>query len=125
MQSIRSGDKVVLMAGDGESIEVHTVVNVLADGIQVDGASGKLSREGLRLHHEETVSRIHEKEELLKTLKREIRSLFDSLPPVGLLSRRVLKLILVYGSCTHSCPLSWIAGQARGMIRFFAEGSCA
>jgi hypothetical protein len=82
MKSIQSGDKVVLMAGDDESIEVHTVVKVLADGVQVDGASGKLSRAGLRLYRDETVNRIHEKEAQLKALKQEIRSLFESLEPV-------------------------------------------
>ncbi|MBM3302302.1 MAG: hypothetical protein FJY85_20415 [Deltaproteobacteria bacterium] len=71
------------MASDEEGVEVATVVNVLADGVQVDGASGKLSRQGLRLYDEDTVNQIKEKEAQLKILKREIRSLFDSLPPAG------------------------------------------
>ena len=83
MQRIQPGEQVVSMVPDGESIEVHTVVKVLADGVQVDGASGKLSKAELRVYSEAAVNRIREKEKQLKKIKREIRDLYDTLGRVG------------------------------------------
>jgi hypothetical protein len=83
MRTIQVGDQVVTMAPNGETIEVYTVVKVLADGMQVDGASGKLTKAELRVYSEDTVSRIREKEGQLKHIKREIKSLYDTLGGVG------------------------------------------
>jgi hypothetical protein len=44
MNAIQPGEQVVSMAPDRESIEIHTVVRILPDGMQLDGASGKISR---------------------------------------------------------------------------------
>lgn len=83
MGAIQVGDQVVTMAPNRETIEVLTVVKVLADGVQVDGASGKLPKAELRVFTEDTVNRIREKESQLRTIKREIRSLYDTLDGVG------------------------------------------
>lgn len=83
MRTIQIGDQVVSMAPNGEAIEVHTVVKVLPDGVQVDGSSGKISKLELRVYREGTVNRIREKEGQLKAIKREIRSLYDGLDEVG------------------------------------------
>ena len=83
MGTIQVGDQVVTMAPDRETIEVLTVVKVLPDGVQVDGASGKLPKAELRVFSEDTVNRIREKESQLRTIKREIRSLYDTLGGVG------------------------------------------
>ncbi len=82
MHAIRLGDQVVGMAPNGETVEVYTVVKVLADGVQVDGTSGKLSKGVLRLYSEDTVNQILQKEGQLKAIKREIRSLYDRLDQV-------------------------------------------
>ncbi|MGB6065756.1 MAG: hypothetical protein WBG50_13205 [Desulfomonilaceae bacterium] len=82
MCAIKVGDQVVTMAPNGETIEVHTVVKVLTDGAQVDGTSGKLSKSELRAYSADTVNRISEKESQLRTIKREIRSLYDTLDGV-------------------------------------------
>jgi hypothetical protein len=71
------------MAPNGETIEVYTVVKVLADGVQVDGTSGKISTAELRVYREDTVNQIQRKENQLKAIKREIRSLYDTLDKVG------------------------------------------
>jgi polyhydroxyalkanoate synthesis regulator phasin len=83
MRSIQLGDQVVTMAPNGDKVEVYTVVKVLADGVQVDGASGKLSKAELRVYNKDTVNQIQEKEGQLKAIKREIRSLYDRLDEVG------------------------------------------
>ncbi|MGO9565971.1 MAG: hypothetical protein ACLP5H_00375 [Desulfomonilaceae bacterium] len=83
MHTIQLADQVVSMAPNGETIEVYTVVKVLADGVQVDGTSGKLSKGELRVYKKDTVNQIQEKESQLKLIKREIRSLFDTLDAVG------------------------------------------
>jgi len=83
MQMIHPGEQVVSMVPDGESIEVYTVVKVLPDGVQVDGASGKLSKAALRVFSEGAVNRIREKERLLKGIKQEIRHLYDTLDRVA------------------------------------------
>jgi hypothetical protein len=82
MQNIHPGEQVVSMVPDGESIEVYTVVKVLPDGVQVDGASGKLSKTALRVFSEAAVNRIKEKETQLKGIKQEIRHLYDTLDGV-------------------------------------------
>jgi len=82
MQAIHPGEQVVSIFPDGESIEVYTVVKVLADGVQVDGASGKLSKTALRVFSEAAVNRIKEKERQLKGIKQEIRRLYESLERV-------------------------------------------
>jgi hypothetical protein len=79
MKTIRPGDQVVSVAPNGETIEVYTVVKVLADAVQVDGTSGRLSRTELRAYDEDTVNRIREKERQLKTIKQDIRSLYNTL----------------------------------------------
>jgi hypothetical protein len=79
MGTIQVGDQVATMAPDRETIEVFTVVKVLPDGVQVDGASGKLPKAELRVFSEDTVNRIREKESQLRTIKREIGSLYDTL----------------------------------------------
>jgi len=68
---------------DGETIEVYTVAKVLADGVQVEGTSGKLSSAGLRIYDEDIVNKIVEKENQVKALKREIRTLYESLGQVA------------------------------------------
>ena len=83
MHTIQLADQVVSMAPNGETIEVYTVVKVLSDGVQVDGSSGKISRAELRVYKEDTVNQIQEKESQLKAIKREIRSLYDTLDEVG------------------------------------------
>ncbi len=83
MQTIQPGEQVVSMVPDGESIEVYTVVRVLSDGVQVDGASGKLSKAELRVYSERAVKGIREKERQLKEIKQEIRRLFETLDKVG------------------------------------------
>lgn len=82
MHTIQLADQVVSMAQNGETIEVYTVVKVLADGVQVDGTSGKLTKTELRAYSTDTVNRIREKESQLKTIKREIKSLYDTLDRV-------------------------------------------
>ncbi len=82
MQTIESGDRVVSVTADGETIEVYTVAKVLADGVQVEGTSGRLSKAGLRIYEENVVNKILEKESQVKALKREIRTLYESLGPV-------------------------------------------
>ncbi len=83
MRTIQSGDQVVSMAPNGETIEVYTVIKVLGDGVQVDGTSGKLTKAELRVYSEDAVNRIREKEGQLKTIKREIKSLYEALDRVG------------------------------------------
>jgi hypothetical protein len=83
MHTIQLADQVVSMAPNGETIEVYTVVKVLADGVQVDGTSGKISTAELRVYREDTVNQIQRKESQLKAIKREIRSLYDTLDKVG------------------------------------------
>ncbi|MDQ7783810.1 MAG: hypothetical protein RDU20_13085 [Desulfomonilaceae bacterium] len=83
MQTIQSGDRVVGVTADGETIEVYTVAKVLADAVQVEGTSGRLSKAGLRVYEENAVNKIAEKENQLKVLKREIRRLYESLSPVA------------------------------------------
>jgi serine/threonine protein kinase len=79
MKTIRPGDQVVSMAPNGETIEVYSVVKVVGDEAQVDGASGKLSKAALRLYDEDIVNRIREREDQIKTIKQEIRSLYNTL----------------------------------------------
>jgi polyhydroxyalkanoate synthesis regulator phasin len=79
METIRPGDQVVSIAPNGETIEVYSVVKVLADGVQVDGTSGKLSKAELRRYSEDTVKQIREQEEQLRKVRREIRALYDTL----------------------------------------------
>jgi polyhydroxyalkanoate synthesis regulator phasin len=83
MCAIQLGDQVVSMDPNGETIEVYTVVKILADGVQVDGTSGKLSMEELRVFKEDIVNQIREKESQLRAIKREIGSLYDRLGRVG------------------------------------------
>ena len=63
MHTIQLADQVVSMAPNGETIEVYTVVKVLADGVQVDGTSGKISKAELRVYREDTVNQIQRKGE--------------------------------------------------------------
>ncbi len=79
MKTIRPGDQVVSMAPNGETIEVYSVVKIVGDEAQVDGASGKLSKAALRLYDEDIVNRIRAKEDQIKTIKQEIRSLYNDL----------------------------------------------
>lgn len=79
MAAIQPGDQVVELAPDGERVEVYTVAKVLADGVQVSEASGKLAKASLRCYDQNVVNRIKEKEGNLKTLKYEIKSLYESL----------------------------------------------
>ncbi|AFM24306.1 hypothetical protein [Desulfomonile tiedjei] len=79
MNTIQPGDQVVSMGPDRESIEVHTVVSVLPGGLQVDGTSGKISKTELRAYKESIVNQIREKESELKSIKQDIRSLYESL----------------------------------------------
>ncbi len=83
MKTIRAGDQVVTMAPSGEMIEVYNVVKIVADGVQVDGTSGKLSKAALRLYDENVVNWIREKEEQIKTIKQEIRSLYNGLGQIA------------------------------------------
>lgn len=82
MPIIQAGDQVVELAPDGERIEVYTVVKVLADGVQVSGASGKLANASLRQYNEDVVKQIKEKENRLMSLKRDIKLLYESLKGV-------------------------------------------
>ena len=62
MHTIQLADQVVSMAANGgHTIEVYTVVKVLADGVQVDGTSGKLSKAELRVYREDTVNQIQKR----------------------------------------------------------------
>jgi hypothetical protein len=79
MNAIQPGEQVISMAPDRESIEIHTVVRILPDGMQLDGASGKISRRELRKYDEAIVNRIREKENQLKTIKSELKSLYETL----------------------------------------------
>ncbi len=79
MKTIRPGDQVVSMAPNGETVEVYSVVKVVGDAAQVDGTSGKLSKATLRLYNEDIVNRIREKEDQIKAIKQEIRSLYNTL----------------------------------------------
>jgi hypothetical protein len=79
MPTTQPGDQVVELAPDGERVEVHTVVKVLPDGVQVSGASGKIAKASLRWYEEDVVKRIKQKEDALKNLKHEIKSLYESL----------------------------------------------
>ncbi len=83
MKTIRPGDQVVSMAPNGETIEVYSVVKVVADGVQVDGTSGKLSKTALRLYDEDVVNRIREKEDQIKKIKKEVRSLYSKLVQIA------------------------------------------
>ncbi len=83
MKTIRPGDQVVSMAPNGETVEVYSVVKVVADGVQVDGTSGKLSKAALRLYDEDIVNRIRAKEDKIKTIKQEIRSLYNTLVQIA------------------------------------------
>ncbi len=79
MKTIGPGDQVVSMAPNGETVEVYSVVKVVGDAAQVDGTSGKLSKGALRLYDENIVNRIREKEDQIKTIRQEIRSLYNTL----------------------------------------------
>ena len=83
MKTIRPGDQVVSMAPKGETIEVYSVVKVVADGVQVDGTSGKLSKAALRLFDEDVVNRIREKEDQIKKIKKDVRSLYNTLGEIA------------------------------------------
>jgi len=83
MKTIRPGDQVVSMAPNGETIEVYSVVKVVADGVQVDGTSGKLSKAALRLFDEDVVNRIREKEDQIKKIKKDVRSLYNTLGEIA------------------------------------------
>ncbi len=83
MKTIRPGDQVVSLAPNGETIEVYSVVKVVADGVQVDGTSGKLSKTALRLYDEDVVNRIREKEDQIKKIKKEVRSLYSKLVQIA------------------------------------------
>ncbi len=82
MEKIQPGDQVVSMAPNGETIEVYSVVKILADGVQVDGTSGRLSKTELRRYNAETVNGIREKEKQLREIRRDIRALYDVLPGI-------------------------------------------
>ncbi len=79
MKTIQPGDQVVSMGSDRESIEVHTVVRVLPGGLQVDCSSGNISKVELRTYQESIVNQIKEKESELKSIKQDIKSLYESL----------------------------------------------
>jgi hypothetical protein len=83
MKEIKPGDQVVGMAMDGETIEVFKVVKVLPDGVQVEESSGKISRASLRMLDEKIYEKIVEKQGQVKTLKQEIRQLYEKLEPIG------------------------------------------
>jgi hypothetical protein len=83
MSSVQPGDQVVELAPDGERVEVYTVAKVLADGVQVSGASGKLANASLRQYDENVVEQIKDKENQLASLKREIKALYESLKGVN------------------------------------------
>jgi len=82
MKTIGPGDQVVSIAPNGETIEVYSVVKVVGDGAQVDGTSGMLSKAALRLYDEDIVNRIREKEDQIKTIRQEIRSLYNNLAQI-------------------------------------------
>lgn len=83
MKKINPGDQVVGLALDGETIEVHKVVKVSGDGVQVEATSGKLSRGSLRAYDENIVEQIREKERQVKALRQAIRKLYEKLVPLG------------------------------------------
>lgn len=83
MKQIQPGDQVLGMGMDGETIEVYRVVKVAADGVQVEETSGKLSKAGLRVHDERIFRQIQERDRQVKTLKQEIRKLYESLESIG------------------------------------------
>ncbi len=83
MKTIRPGDQVVSMAPNGETVEVYSVVKIVGDAAQVDGTSGKISKTALRLYEEDIVNRIREKEDQIKALKQEIRSLYNKLVKIA------------------------------------------
>lgn len=83
MKKINPGDQVVGLALDGETIEVHKVVKVSGDGVQVEATSGKLSRAGLRTYDKDIVEQIKAKEREVRELKQIIRMLYEKLDPLG------------------------------------------
>lgn len=82
MNQIKAGDQVLGIGMDGETIEVYRIVKVAADGIQVEETSGKLSKAALRVHDEEIFRKILEKDRQIKSLKQEIRELYNSLKTI-------------------------------------------
>ena len=83
MKMIGTGDPVVTMAPNGETVEVYSVIKIVGDAAQVDGTSGKISKAALRLYDEDIVNRIREKEDQIKTIKQEIRSLYNTLTQIA------------------------------------------
>lgn len=83
MKTVKEGDKVVSIAADGQSVEVHTVFKILGDEIQFQDASGRISKSGVRFYDEGVIDQIQSKEKQLKDLKQEIRVLYDKLDQVG------------------------------------------
>ncbi len=83
MKTVKEGDKVVSIAADGQSVEVHSVFKILGDEIQFQDASGRISKSGVRCYDESIIDQIQAKEKELKDLKQEIRALYDKLDHVG------------------------------------------
>lgn len=83
MKSVAVGDRVVSIADDGQSVEVHKVFKTLGKEIQVQDASGRISTSSVRVFDEDIVNQIRQKEQQLAALKREIRALYEKLEPVG------------------------------------------
>jgi len=62
---------------------VYKLVKVWTDGVQAEDTSGQLSKASLRAYDEQVVNRLLEKTEQIKTIKQEIRSIFEGLQKVG------------------------------------------
>ncbi|GEM_PF-916991 len=83
MKELKPGDQVVGLSDDGAGIEVYKLAKVWTDGVQAEDTSGQLSKASLRAYDEQVVNRLLEKTEQIKTIKQEIRSIFEGLQKVG------------------------------------------
>ena len=83
MKELKPGDQVVGLSTDGAGVEVYKLVKVWTDGVQAEDTSGQLSKTSLRAYDEQVIKTLLEKTEQIKTIKQEIRGIFESMQKVG------------------------------------------
>jgi hypothetical protein len=83
MKELKPGDQVVGLSNDGAGVEVYKLVKVWTDGVQAEDTSGQLSKASLRAYDEQLVNALLEKTEQIKTIKQEIRGIFESMQKIG------------------------------------------
>ena len=83
MKELKPGDQVVGLSNDGAGVEVYKLVKVWTDGVQAEDTSGQLSKASLRAYDEQLVDTLLEKTEQIKTIKQEIRGIFESMQKIG------------------------------------------